>query len=209
MNLFPLWKRCRTLANGLRLDMLELLRVDSPQCVKEIAHELEISENVASKNLQLLCESGFLTQQHRGKYLFYLLAQEDLLLSAVLKSTQTGRNDHVIFMATALTHERRVAIVKVLDSKPLVFERVCLETRISREAMIRQIKKLERRGFVTFDDEKYALMIPKDDLGKVLVELVLKERTPAQVYVHTCAGVREGYVFSNKCNGGANGISWG
>ena len=181
MNSLPLWKKCRTLANGLRLDMLELLNCNSPRCVKEIAAELGVAENVASKNLQLLSAAGFVTQKHRGKYLFYVLAQEDVLLSAVLELTKASKNDRAMFMVTALTHERRVAIIKALNSKPLEIERICLKTRISWEAMKRQLKKLERRGFVRFEEGKYALTISKCSFGESLVGLVLREFTPAQV----------------------------
>ena len=181
MNSLPLWKRCRTLANGLRLDMLELLNGNSPRCVKGIAKELEVADNVASKNLQLLSAAGFVTQEHRGKFLFYVLAQEDVLLSTVLEHTKADKNEHAMFMATALTHERRVAIIKALNAKPLEIEGICRKTRISWDAMKRQVKKLERRGFVQLEDGKYALTNPKGRLGKTLIELALKERTPAQV----------------------------
>ena len=61
-----------------------------------------------------------------------------------------------MFMATALTHERRVAIVKALNAKPLEIEGICRKTRISWDAMKRQVKKLERRGFVQLEDGKTA-----------------------------------------------------
>ena len=181
MNSLPLWKRCRALANSLRLDMLEQLSRNSPRCVKEIAAELGVAENVASKNLQLLFSAGFLTQKHRGKYLFYALDQKDVLLASVLELTHAGKKDHAMFMATALTHERRVSIIKALKTKPLEMERISRETRISWDAMARQIKKLERRGFVQIEDGKYSLTIPKCSFGESLVGLVLNERTPAQV----------------------------
>ncbi len=161
--------------------MLELLNLNSPRCVKEIATELDVAENVASKNLQLLSAAGFVTQKHRGKFLFYALGRRDDLLSSVLKLTKAGENERAMFMATALTHERRVAIIKALKTKPLEIERISLETQISWEAMARQIKKLERRGFVQLEDGKYALTIPRCSLGKSLVGLAVTVRTPAQV----------------------------
>ena len=181
MHSLPLWKRCRALANSLRLDMLELLNCNSPRCVKEIATELDVAENVASKNLQLLSTAGFVTQKYRGKFLCYALDQGDILLSSVLELTKADENERAMFMATALTHERRVAIVKALKTKPLEIERISLETRISWEAMARQVKKLERRGFVQLEDGKYALRIPKCSFGESLVGLALNEYTPAQV----------------------------
>ncbi len=181
MNSLPLWKRCRILANGLRLEMLAFLGGSSPQCVKAVAKELKISESVASRHLQLLHTAGFVQHEHRGKYLFYLLEKENALLLAALEQVGAGKNDHVLFMATALTHERRVAIVKALKAKPLEFERLCHTTRISREAMKRHVKKLERREFMRLEDGRYVLIIPKDSLGEMLVGLALKEPTPSKV----------------------------
>ncbi len=181
MNSLPLWKICRILANDLRLNMLMLLRHNSPQCVKAIAKELGVSENTASKNLKRLSAAGFVMQKFRGKFLFCTLAVEDDLLSTVLELTQAERNDQVLFLATALTHERRVRILQALRTHPLRLEQICLKTQISWEAMRRQIKKLERRGLVQLTDERYALKIPSCSFGKLLIDQAMKEITPSKV----------------------------
>ena len=98
-----------------------------------------------------------------------------------MEQVEVGKNEHVLFTVTALTHERRIAIVKALNAKPLEFERLCHATRISREAMKRQLKKLERREFVRFENGRYVLIVPKDSLGEMLVDLALKETTPSKV----------------------------
>jgi len=162
--------------------MLDLLNRSSARCVKDMAEELGIAEDVASKNLQLLSAAGFLTQKHAGKYLFYALVQEDVLLVGVLELANLSKKDHAMFMATALTHERRVVIINALGDEPLKFEELCLKTRISWGAMQRQLEKLVRRGFVGFENGKYALTPPECALGKRMVELALMNSTPAQVW---------------------------
>lgn len=161
--------------------MLELLNSSSARCVKDIAKELGIAEDVASKNLKLLAAAGFLTQKHAGKYLFYALERADVLLAGVLELSNVSKKDDAIFMATALTHERRVVIINTLRDDPLRFEDLCLKTRISWGAMTRQLGKLVRRGFVRVENGKYALTIPECALGKRVVELALQDSTPAQV----------------------------
>jgi len=161
--------------------MLELLNRSSARCVKDIAVELGIAEDVASKNLQRLAAAGFLIQKNAGKYLFYTLVQEDVLLAGVLELANVSKKDHAMFMATALTHERRIVIINALGGEPLKLEELCLKTQISWGAMRRQLEKLLRRGFVGFESGKYALTPPGCTLGKRLVELALRNSTPAQV----------------------------
>lgn len=181
MNTLPLWKRCRILANGVRLEMLKCLDRRLTRCVTEIAEELGIADNVASKNLQLLASAGFVTQKHVGKYLYYALDERDDLLVSTLGLVEESGNDHAMFMATATTHERRIKIIAVLNNGAMEMEMLCVKTQVSWEAMKRQLEKLVRRGFVQDVDKKFKLQDPGCILGRKLIELAVKEPTPAQV----------------------------
>lgn len=179
MSALPLWRRCRTLANALRLDMLDLLSDSGVRCVKEIADTMAITEDVASKNLQLLASSGFIRRKYGGKFLYYAIARQDVLLTEVL-AYGAGQN-RLMFVVTALTHERRVAILNALGSGPLKFEMLCGKTGIPQITMRRHMDKLVRRGFVGEESEEWILSPPACSLQEKLVELASEEFTLAQV----------------------------
>jgi DNA-binding IclR family transcriptional regulator len=179
MPVLPLWKRCRVLANRLRLEMLELLVQNPPWCVKKIALKLGIAEEVASKNLQLLAAAGFLAQNRVGKYLYYTAAKDDALLSGVI-SEKAGKEE-LVHTVTALTHERRVLIISELNGRPMTLEALFWRTGISGGAMRRQLEKLERRNFVRLNNGRYCLTRPDSQLGRQIMEMALKDSTPAQV----------------------------
>lgn len=183
MNTLPLWRRCRTLANRLRLDILELQAAKPPLCVKEIAENLAIAEEVASKNLQSLASAGFMSQKRVGKYLYHSVMKEDALLAEVLGEKAT--KEKLMYTVTALTHERRVLILRKLNCGPLKLEELCRQTGISGGAMRRQLEKLERRGFIKMTNGRCTLTSPNGALGKRLIELALEESTPAQVWNYT------------------------
>lgn len=183
MNELPLWKRCRVLANPVRLKLLAQLDQKPRQYVKAIAQKLGLAEDVACRNLQMLASAGFLEHERSGKYLYYSLSVTDELSGAVLAEIRRkGFNvSRVMYMLTALTHERRVSIVKTLC-------RGCMEqnvlrrlTRISKLAADRHLNKLMRRGWVQVEDDLCELMTPDNRLGLALIELVKKSVTPAQV----------------------------
>lgn len=179
MNALPLWRRCRTLANRLRLDMLELLAGSPPLCVKEIAEELGIAEEVASKNLYLLASAGFMMRTRTGKYLYYTVAEDDVLLAGV--TAEKAAKENLIHTATALTHVRRVLILRALDGKLLTLDALRRQTGISEGAMRRQLEKLERRDFVRVENGRYSLNMPESELGRRMLDLALRGSTPAQV----------------------------
>lgn len=172
MNSEPLWRRCRTLANGLRLEMLGLLSKDYPLCVKEVAETLHIMEAAACKHLQLMEVAGFMERKHRGKCLYYSVFEQDALVAGILGHDLSS--EQVIFTVTGLTHERRVLILRALGTRGLSIEHLSRNTGISMRAMLRHLDKLERRGFVTVENAQCAMIVPDFELGRRLVESALK-----------------------------------
>ncbi len=153
------------------------------QYVNAIAQSLGLTEDVASKNLQMLASAGFLEHERVGKYLYYNLSVSDELLHPVLAEIRKKGFDvnRVMHMLTALTHERRIAMVAALGRCPLERGTLCHQTRISRIALERHLDKLIRRGWVRVDEERCELIPPKNGLGDALIELVKKSVTLAQV----------------------------
>ena len=181
MNILPLWKRCRALATGLRIDMLLLLKSGTSRCVKEIADELEVAEDIASKHLQLMASAGWVSKRPAGRYLYYMLDNDNVLLDEVLTYAEKKSIDQLIFMVTALTHERRIWIVRALAIEPMRLDCLCRKTRIPSMALRRHLDKLERRGFVRAENGVWMLIIPDNTLMRRLIDSALDENTPAQV----------------------------
>jgi len=172
----PLWKRCRILANPVRLNMLILLSQQPEQYVKSIADKLGLTEDVASKNLQMLASGGFLDSEAVSKYLFYNLSGSSDLLQWVLRELKTRKSDarEMVFRTvTALTHERRVAIVEILKSEgPVDMQTLCVRAGMSELACRRHVNKLISRGWIRIKQKKYALVRPKNRLATELMNAV-------------------------------------
>jgi DNA-binding transcriptional ArsR family regulator len=183
MSTMPLWKRCRILANPLRLKMLIVLAGSPRQYVKSVGEQLGLSEDVACKNLQLLASGGFLTAERVGRYLYYSLGGSDALLHAVLGELRRARGDagFVIRTLTALTHERRVAMIAVLRNEPVDSDVLCRRVRMSGLAAGRHLDKLVRRGWVSMDGDLCRVLFPETPLEQVLLEAVKQSVTLAQV----------------------------
>ena len=151
--------------------------------MKKMAEALGISEEVSTKNLQLLESGGFLEQERVSKFLFHSLARGDELLQVVLDGLKRDEKGfpQTIYMLTALTHERRVRIVAVLKTEEMDFSKLGFRSGISLRALERQFDKLERRGFVYKLGGVCRIVEPKNELARKLIELAQKFGTPAQV----------------------------
>jgi DNA-binding IclR family transcriptional regulator len=171
------------LANPLRLTLLNHLSRLPEQYVKAVALEFGLAEDVASKNLQMLASGGFLKCESVSKYRYYSLAKKDDLLRPVLNALKTRDEvDSIMYMLTALTHERRVRAVCLLSRAPMEMICVCRQVGMSWQAAQRHLDKLIRRGWVKNDNETYSLCFPPDRLGRALIKWVKNDSTLAQVW---------------------------
>lgn len=178
-----LWRKCRLLACPVRLNILSFLDQNPGQFVKQIADQISLAEDVASKNLQLLAAAGMLISEREGKFNFYRTNAEDPLFQISLVELRCSplNTERVIRVATALTHERRVGIVAVLREGPSDVTDLCRRLHISRRAIKRHLDKLARRGWLVRDDEMCALSEPDESFAKLLLQCVEPGGTPAQV----------------------------
>ena len=171
-----LWKRCRILACSVRLDMLVCL-ADVPRLyVQQIAGELGLSEDVASKHLKLLASGGFLRSDAESKYLYYQLVESNELGTAVLRkmlSEKDSKHSSVLRELTALTHERRVSVVSILKGTPAVrMDDLFFRGQMSEMAGRRHLNKLVSRGWVSVEDRVCRLRSPSNRLAAVLIDAV-------------------------------------
>jgi DNA-binding transcriptional ArsR family regulator len=183
MNTVPLWKQCRILANPVRLNLLACLSRQPRRYVKSLGEELGLAEDVASKNLQLLASGGFLTAERAGRYLYYSLAESNPMGPVVLAELrrQGGDVNPVIRDLTALTHERRVAVVSILSGQTAGVDVLCRQARISGLAAGRHLDKLIRRGWIRMSGDQCELLVPATPLVRELIEAAKKSVTLAQV----------------------------
>jgi len=144
--------------------------------VQEVAEELGLTEDVASKNLRLLESGGFLKCEAVSKYLYYCLVKPDALLGAVLHELRHQKKDteeSVIRMVTALTHERRILLITILKERsPMGLAELLSHAEISEVAGRRHVNKLVRRGWVEFDQKTCRLLESKNRLGAKLMNIV-------------------------------------
>jgi predicted ArsR family transcriptional regulator len=161
--------------------MLIYLNSDTRRCVKEIAKELEIAEDAASKHLQILSDAGWVVKIAHGRYIYYALDRESLLLNEALTYAREKSIDRLMFMVTALTHERRIRIVRALASEPMSLDRLCSRIKVPAMAVDRHLDKLERRGFVRVENGIWMMILTDEALVKQLIESAASNITPAQV----------------------------
>lgn len=163
--------------------MLGFLDQQARQYVRAIGEQFGLAEDVASKNLQLLASGGFLTAERVGRYLYYSLSDADELLRPVLVGMRNAKGDvnPVIRTLTALTHERRVAIIAALSKEVLEAEALCSRARMSGLAAGRHLDKLVRRGWVGVRENQCRLHAPKTPLERVLIESAKESVTLAHV----------------------------
>ncbi len=175
MNQSPLWKRCRILANPVRLKMLGCLKNQGRLYVQEVAEGLGLQEDVASKNLQLLALGGFLESETVSKYRFYSLSPPDALLEVVLRDLKRKEDltDRMMKTLTSLTHERRVSLVSILKrNESMDRDDLFFLAQVSVPAGLRHMKKLVRRRWVAMDQKKCRLLTSKTKLASVLLSEV-------------------------------------
>jgi predicted transcriptional regulator len=164
--------------------MLLCLQANEPLYVQEVAQHLNLTEDVASKNLQLLAPGGFAVSESVSKYLYYRLAEPDALLQSVLVALQSRKSvdvEQVMSILTALTHERRVVIISILKNNgPVSTAQLLFRAQISKIAGYRHLDKLVRRGWVEMNRRACQLSVSDEPLKNALINEV-KSITLAQV----------------------------
>lgn len=163
------------LANPLRLEMLSLLNTRSEQYVQVIGQQVGCSEDIASKHLQMLGDSGVLTATRKGRYLFYAVNRADPLAVAVIAAFDEDGSDigYIMKSMTAFTHERRILIVRALKGNALGVDALCARTGISKDALFRHLKKLSSRGMVVRVERLWEISAPSNTFAQRLINLVL------------------------------------
>lgn len=170
-----LWRTCRVLASETRLRLLWALFENEGLCVADLACLTGISEQNASNQLRALNARGLITPRRLGLRVFYcpepnteVECAQTLLNSLRDCCEKKMPLTTIIRQATAFTHERRILIIKTLNSGPASFAGLLTQTGIPAPSLAHHLKKLEARRFVRRGSGKYYQNTPGNSFGRML-----------------------------------------
>jgi DNA-binding transcriptional ArsR family regulator len=156
MTLQPtLWRTCRILAGATRLQLLRLVVREPGQTVSRLAEATSISLTRASQELRRLQSRGLLQTKRKGSTVQYYPTPDPLVatakpLLAAMKSTFTrippAADQHVIEIATALSHPRRIIILAELLKSPRNFHQLHAAVHIPVASFKRHLHLLHKLG---------------------------------------------------------------
>lgn len=183
MELKPtLWRTCRVLANERRLRVLAYVCTAGPAHVTKVAAATQLPQPQATGNLRLLQSRGLLRATRRSRWVEYAAMPDPLvehaagMLEAMTQAIRRKDSAAEIMRAlTAFTHPRRLRIVMALADAPLLFDQLVLRCSISRPALYRHLRKLERRGLLAAvgEADRYRLVTPPAGVLRDLLRLAL------------------------------------
>jgi DNA-binding transcriptional ArsR family regulator len=174
-----LWRTCRVLANPTRLKIFGLLLQQPGQTVSELARSLRLPLSLTSEYLRALEARGLLTARRVGRLVKYRAgpptgqgSREGLADALRAVFQREVRPVEMAFrLATAFTHPRRVEIFRALAPEPRTVAQIQEATGISTRALLRHLRKLEVREFITHRGARYAAANRSDGLGRELARL--------------------------------------
>lgn len=182
MKLTPtLWRTCRVLASRRRMKLLKQVFETPGQTVTVLADAVGIPLHVASRYLRDLNARGLLKAERISRYVRYhpdadpSVESSPPLLSALKHVFKAYKRaiDAIHASATAMTHPRRIEIVRCLKQGCHSAADLCRLTRISRFAVRRHLAKLQKRGFVVKTGSgEWQYVRPADRLGGCISDLV-------------------------------------
>ena len=177
-----LWRTCRTLANRTRLQMFSLLLQKPRQTVSAVAQHLRLPLSSSSEYLRALESRGLLRAWRISRSVEYQVSSPTdagplkLLIPALREVFQREINPvEIIFrQATAFTHPQRIEVFRAVKKGAKTCEQIHAVTRMSVWALVRHLRKLEDRGFVTYQDGMYSAVKRTDVLGQALAQIAVE-----------------------------------
>ena len=177
-----LWRTCRVIANHTRLRLFAALDRQQPQCVSELAGQLDLTLPVASQALRSMEARGLLTVRRIRRRVEYRIpsvanaGELGDLIAALRNHLRRGEPavEQIMKLATGFTHPARIEIVSALNAGGKNFAEIQFITRLSAPALSRHLGKLLRRGFIAADvtGQQFIVSQPGDAVGKSFLRLV-------------------------------------
>ncbi len=174
-----LWLTCRAIANETRLRLLWSIFQGDRISVAELSRAVKITEQNASNQLKTLRTQGLVTPYRKKQQVFYKAipnsnAKYAAEILRVLRRYHDGDTPfkNVIREATALTHPRRIEIIKELGNTSMTQGELVENTGMTTSAMARHLEKLRVRGFVNRSEKLYSIGTPNEFLSRLLIQLI-------------------------------------
>jgi DNA-binding transcriptional ArsR family regulator len=175
-----LWRSCRTIACETRLQLLWLLFREKELCVSAVADCVHMGNAQVSLQLHALNERGLICFRREKMKVCYRPEANELVAFAPqllegLRQCYERQMAHatVIRQATALTHERRIEVVRALDRTAMSWNDLAAETGMSDSSLFLHLGKLEARGFVIKTGNAWQLTRPQNRFGAHLLRIAL------------------------------------
>ncbi len=182
MQLNPtLWRTCRVLAGPARLRLLRLVVGAPGITVTRLAEEAGISLSLASQELRRLQSRGLLGAERKGAFVHYLPEPDPQVPTArpLLQAMKTAfaqggpsKDEEIRRIATALSHPRRILILRELLNGPRTISMLQSSLGIPFDAVFRHLRLLRAGGMVRQKSPVFRAARNPHPLAKCLVELL-------------------------------------
>jgi len=183
-----LWAFCRVLANETRLRLLFEIIQSAPLSVDQLSARIGILKTSASMHLKELHTYGLISPNRRKQSVYYALRIEppeiypNVMLPILIHAAESKANPtSMVHTTTALTHQRRVEIIRMLSHGPQTTNELLDSSNIKRSALNRHLIKLIDRKFVVYANSNYCLHAPESALSAALLDIALHQ-TPTDFF---------------------------
>lgn len=174
-----LWRTCRTLSGRNRLRLLREILERPGQNVSQLAERAGIGVSDASQELRRLQSRGLLRRSAHGLAIVYQAIPDPQvpsaapLLHALKAALAASKSEESIRQtASALAHERRIALAGALLHDPQDGTQLARQTRLGAATLRWHVKKMKTAGLVGKAGKRYVLRPDSSPLAAVLVHLL-------------------------------------
>ena len=182
MELRPtLWRTCRVLAGKTRLQLFRRVIHSPGQSVTDLADQTGIGCSLASQELRRLQSRGLLRSERTGAYVQYVPESDPLVVDArpILTAMITtfaqyspAEDKQARHIAAALSHPRRIAILKELLNGPRNIHALQATLHIPVRALYRHLTTLQDGKLIGQSRRVFRATHNAHPLAKCLVDLV-------------------------------------
>ena len=188
MELHPtLWRTCRVLSGETRLKLLRLIIATPGKTVSRLAEETGIGLSRASQELRRLQSRGLVQTVRKGSFVHYLPDPDPqvpdakpllLAMKATFAHGTPSQTQPTIAIARALSHPRRILILRELRDGPRNIPMLQTNLPISAAALFRHLRALQQGGLVQCKTSVFQISRNAHPLAKCLLDLIRTQKVP-------------------------------
>lgn len=183
-----LWRTCKMLAGKKRVLLLREIFKSAGRNVTQLGKAVGIKRSDASQELRRIQSRGILSSKRRGVHLIYSMKPDPQVPSAApilhaiqssLRTIPAKRDLEICVIATNLSNERRIQIVRELLHGPMPLNQIQLQTGIPEVSLAKHLHVLRSSGFIRKAENEYRLLAPRHPLAQALIRMVESHQTSA------------------------------